>query len=55
MKLVVVGVLVLFIGFWMVQAPASLAQFSQDAGAWTWEMTTMVFRSVIDFLRALFD
>jgi hypothetical protein len=55
MKLVVIGVLVLFIGFWMVQAPDSLARFSGDAAAWTWDMVTMVFGAVIDFLSALFN
>ena len=55
MKLVVAGVLVLFIGFWMVQAPASLASFAEDAGTWVWEMTSLVFGAVISFLSALFD
>jgi hypothetical protein len=55
MKLVVVGILVLFVGFWMVQAPDSLATFASDSGGWLWEMTTMVFGAIIDFLNALFD
>ncbi len=55
MKLVVVGLLVLFVGFWMVQAPDSLATFASDSGGWMWEMTTTVFGAVIDFLNALFD
>jgi multisubunit Na+/H+ antiporter MnhB subunit len=54
MKLLVVGVLVLFVGFWMVQAPDSLAHFLQDGGAWTWDTTSMVFSSLIDFLGTLF-
>jgi hypothetical protein len=54
-KLVVVGILVLFVGFWMVQAPDSLATFAADSGAWLWDMTTMVFGGIIDFLNALFD
>jgi hypothetical protein len=55
MKLVVVGVLVLFIGFWMVQSPGSLANFAEEAGVWLWDMTAMVFGAIIDFLSALFD
>jgi hypothetical protein len=55
MKLVVVGILVLFVGFWMVQAPGSLATFASDSAAWIWDMTTMLFGAVIDFLNALFD
>jgi hypothetical protein len=55
MKLVVVGIIVLFVGFWMVQAPASLADFASDTGAWIWDMTETVFGGIIDFLNALFD
>jgi hypothetical protein len=55
MKLLGVVVLVLFLGFWMVQAPGSLAAFASDGAAWTWDMAAMVFTSVIDFLGALFD
>lgn len=54
MKVVVPALLVLFLGYWMVEAPGSLAQFAQDGGAWVWDMTTMVFSAVIDFLGALF-
>jgi hypothetical protein len=54
-KLVVVGILVLFVGFWMVQAPDSLATFAAGSGGWLWDMTTMVFGAIIDFLNALFD
>ncbi len=50
-----IALVVLFLGFWMVQAPGSLAEFASDAGAWLWDMTTLVFRGVIDFLNALFD
>ena len=52
---VVVFLLVLFVGFWMVQAPDSLAQFAEQGSAWGWDMTTMVFTGIIDFLSALFD
>ncbi len=55
MKAVVLGALVLFVGFWMVQAPDSLAEFAQSGSAWLWDMTTTVFSAIIDFLSALFD
>lgn len=55
MKTLVIVVLVLFVGFWMVQAPDSLAGFASDGATWVWTMTEMVFGSVIDFLGALFD
>lgn len=55
MKLLVVGVLVLFVGYWMVQAPDSLAGFTKDGATWAWDITSTVFGSIIDFLAALFD
>jgi hypothetical protein len=55
MKTLVIVILVVFLGFWMVQAPGQLASFAQDAATWTWDMTTMLFGGVIDFLSALFD
>ena len=55
MKTLIIVVIVVFVGFWMVQSPNQLADFAQDAAAWTWDMTTMVFGGVIDFLSALFD
>jgi hypothetical protein len=55
MKMLGLVVLVLFLGFWMVQAPGSMAQFASEGAAWAWDMTEMVFSSVIDFLGALFD
>jgi hypothetical protein len=54
-KVVIALVLVVFLGFWMVQAPASLAEFAQEGGAWVWDTTTMIFSGIIDFLTALFD
>jgi hypothetical protein len=55
MKIVVVGLVVLFIGFWMVQAPDSLAEFTQDGLSWLWDTASMVFRGLIDFLGSLFE
>ena len=55
MKLLVIAVLVLFVGFWMVQSPDQLADFASESAAWVWEMTTMLFSSLIDFLGTLFD
>jgi hypothetical protein len=55
MKPLVIVILVVFLGFWMVQSPSQLASFAQDAAAWTWDMTTVIFSGVIDFLSALFD
>jgi hypothetical protein len=54
MKTVLTGVLVLFLGFWLVKAPESFAAFAQDGAGWAWAMTTTLFQSAIDFLGALF-
>jgi hypothetical protein len=54
MKVLVIGLLVLFVGFWLVQEPASLAAFAHDSAVWLWDMVTVVFRATIDFLSALF-
>ncbi len=55
MKFLVIGVAVLFVGFWMVQDPGGLAGFTTEAAAWAWEMTSMLFTAVIDFTGRLFD
>ncbi len=55
MKPWVVVLLVLFVGFWMVQAPGQFADFAGDGAAWVWSMTETVFTGLIDFLGALFD
>lgn len=52
-KPLVIGVLVLFVGFWMVQAPDSLATFTRESGAWLWDTTTLVFESIMEFLGSL--
>ncbi len=55
MKLVIIGALVFFVGFWMVEAPGSLADVTQESLTWVWDMTTMIFTAVIDFLGQLFN
>lgn len=55
MKPLVLGVAVLFVGFWMVQSPDTLATFTRESATWTWDTTTMVFDSVINFLGTLFE
>ena len=54
MKPLILGVVVLFVGFWMVQAPDSLAEFTKEGASWTWDTTSMVFESLIGFLDNLF-
>ena len=53
MKFLVIGVVALFLGYWIVQDPASLAGITQDGLAWTWDMAQTVFAGVIDFAKQL--
>jgi len=55
MKKLLIVVLVLFVLFWMVQAPTSMATFASDGTTWIWDTATMLFDGAIDFLGALFD
>lgn len=54
MKFLVIGVVVLFVGFWMVQDPGGLASITKDGASWGWDMTETVFGAVIDFAGQLF-
>lgn len=54
MKFLVIGAVVLFVGFWMVQDPGGLAAVTQDGAAWTWDMTETVFGALISFAGQLF-
>jgi hypothetical protein len=54
MKFLVIGVVVLFVGFWLVQDPSGLAGFTRDGAAWAWDLTETVFGAVIDFAGELF-
>ena len=53
LKKVVLVVLVLFLGYWLVQKPDSFATFAQDGAGWIWEMAQSLFESVIDVLDSL--
>ena len=45
--------LLVFVGYWMIQAPNSFANFVQDAGSWIWRTAQSLFESVIDVLDSL--
>jgi hypothetical protein len=53
MKFLVIGVVVLFVGFWMVQDPGGLATLTKDGAGWLWGVTQTVFGAVIDFTGQL--
>ena len=52
-KKILIVVLVLFLGYWLVQSPNSFASFAQDAGGWIWGTASSLFESVIDVLDSL--
>jgi hypothetical protein len=54
MKFLLIGVVVLFVGFWMVQDPSGLAAITKDGAGWAWETTETVFGALIDFAGQLF-
>lgn len=48
-------VVALFLGFYLMQDPAGLAEFTKDAGVALWKMLTTLFEALIDFFNALQD
>ena len=53
MKKVVVGLLVVFLGFWMVTDPGGLADAAGGAGSGAWQLTQSFFSAVITFFGEL--
>ena len=53
LKKVLVVLVVLFLGYWLVQAPNSFASFAQDTAGWVWGGVRSLFESVIDVLDSL--
>ena len=53
MRKLLIVVLLLFLGYWMVQAPDSFATVAQDTAGWVWGTLQSVFGSVIDVLESL--
>jgi hypothetical protein len=53
LKKVLLVVLVLFLGYWLVERPESFAAFAEDTGSWLWSTAQSLFQSVIDVLDSL--
>ena len=53
LKKVLVVLFVLFLGYWLVEAPDSFASFAQDGAGWVWQAVRSLFESVIDVLDSL--
>jgi hypothetical protein len=52
-KPVVIGILLIFVAFWMVEDADSLAQLTREAVATVWDVTQQVFTAIIDYLGSL--
>ncbi len=52
-KKLVLGVIVVFLGFWMFTDPNGLAQAARDGAGQVWDLATQLFSAVIDFIAAL--
>jgi hypothetical protein len=52
-KKIMLVVVVVFLGFWMLQDPNGLADTAQSAGGNGWDLTERLFNGVIDFFGAL--
>ena len=50
MKVVVPALLVLFLGYWMVQEPELLARCAEELVSWSWDMLSRLFSAVIDVI-----
>ena len=49
-----VGLLViLFLGFWLVQDPNGFADSAKNTGATIWDLLTKIFDSSISFIKSL--
>jgi hypothetical protein len=52
-KKLIAVVVVVFLGFWMLNDPTGLADTAKTAGGEGWGMTENLFTGVIDFVGAL--
>ena len=51
-KVLLIALLV-FVAYWLVQAPTSFAGFVQGAGGWLWQTARSLFESVIDVVDSI--
>ena len=52
-KKLIAVVVVVFLGFWMLNDPAGLADTAKSAGGEGWSVTEQLFTGVIDFVDTL--
>ncbi len=49
----VVLLVILFLGFWLVQDPNGFAQSAKETGSTIWDLLTQLFDSLISFIKSL--
>lgn len=52
-KKLLLGVVVVFLGFWMFTDPNGLAEAARSGGAQIWDLAVQLFQAIIEFLGAL--
>ena len=53
LKKTVVLLLILFLGFWLVQDPNGFAASAKQTGAAIWDLLTQLFQAIISFAKSL--
>jgi hypothetical protein len=49
----VVLLVILFLGFWLVQDPNGFAESAKQTGTAIWDLLTKLFESVISFFKSI--
>ena len=44
---------ILFLGFWLVQDPSGFASSAKETGSTLWDLLTQLFDSLISFIKSL--
>ena len=53
LKKTAVLLVILFLGFWLVQDPNGFAESAKQTGSAIWELLTQLFESVISFFKSI--
>lgn len=48
-----IAVVVLFLGFWLLNDATGFADTTQSVASWGWDLTQQLFNGIIDFFDAL--
>ena len=53
LKKSVVLLVILFLGFWLVQDPGGFAASAKETGTAIWELLVMLFDGIINFFKSI--